>query len=158
MGKLAQDKMKGFTLVELLVVMGVAAILLGLTTINLVRVQQTTNLGAVTDTLISDIKSQQIKAMNGAAGGGSFGIHFTSLNSYVLFKGSLYTAADPANFSVDLDTTISVSSAPDNDIIFSPTTGDIASLHENTVTIKHTAGGEQQTLKLNKLGVITDVN
>ncbi|MBI2040456.1 hypothetical protein HYT18_05305 [Candidatus Microgenomates bacterium] len=147
--------MKGLTLVELLIVIGIATILLGLTTINLVRVQQNTSLGAVSDILIADLKSQQMKAMSGANGGGSFGIHFTSSNSYTLFKGSNYVP--PGDFTVTLEDPISVSTTyPGNEIVFSKTSGEVDG--EHTITITNSAGGEQQTLTVNKLGVVKDVN
>lgn len=148
--------MKGFTLVELLVAIGIATILLGLTTINLVKVQNSTSLGTVTDTLIADFKAQQMKTMSGSSGGGSFGIHFTSSNSYILFKAP-YSALDPTNFTITLDQPITVySSFPSNEVIFTPITGETGAL--NTITIQNSAGPKQQTITVNELGTITDVN
>lgn len=148
--------MKGFTLVELLIAIGIATILLTTTTINLVRVQNSTSLGAVEDSLISAFKSQQMKAMSGSSGGGSFGIHFTSSNSYILFKAP-YSALDPANFTITLDEPIIVSSSyPGSEVIFSSINGETGS--SNTITIQNTAGGQQQTITVNKLGTVTNVN
>lgn len=144
----------GFTLLELLLVMGIAAILLSLTTINLVKVQRNVSVSAATDTLIADLKSQQIKAMSGSSGGGDFGIHFTSSNSYVLFHGTSYDLNDPTNFSVSLDDPLKVSSSP-VDIIFSKPSGETTT---STVTINNTAGGEVQTLTINKYGVVKSIN
>lgn len=149
----------GFTLLELLLVMGIASILLSLTTINLVKVQHNINIGAASDTLMADLKAQQIKAMSGSDGGGDFGIHFTSSNSYTLFHGPSYVS--PGDFTVTLDDPISVSTTfPDNNIVFSQVNGEVAGFSDtkNTITITNTAGSEQQTLTINKLGVIEDVN
>lgn len=146
----------GFTLLELLIVMGIASILLSLTTINLVKVQHNVSVSAASDTLIADLKSQQIKAMSGASNGGSFGIHFTSSNSYILFHGT-YVEGDPTNFSISLDDPFKVSSTfPDNNIVFSKVSGEVAG--PNTITIINTAGGEQQRLSVNKYGVIEAIN
>lgn len=149
--------MKGFTLVELLITIGIATILLGLTTINLVNVQKNTSVGATVDTLIADMRNQQTKAMSGGAEGGNFGIFFNSSNSYTLFHGSSYVPGDPTNFTVTLDDPISVSSTyPGNVIIFSQGNGEVGS--ENTITINNTAGTEQKTLTVNRLGVVKGVN
>ena len=138
----------GFTLIELLIVIGITTILLSLSTINLVRVQQKTNLTAVVDTLIADLKSQQIKAMKGDSGGGDFGIHFTGSNSYIL---------TPDNFTVNLDNPIQISSFPGNDIVFTQISGEVANA-PNTITLTNSAGGDQQIIDINKYGVITNVN
>ncbi len=145
---------RGFTLLELLVVMGIAAILLSFTTINLVKVQHNVTISAATDTLIADLKSQQIKAMSGSGGGGNFGIHFTSSNTYILFQGSTYVPS-PTDFSVVLDDPMKVSSSPTDDIIFSHPSGEIT---PSTITINNTAGGEVQTLTINKYGVVKTIN
>ena len=159
--------MKGFTVVELLVVMGIAAILLGFSTINLVKVQRNTTTGAALDSLMADLRSQQAKAMSGAEGGGNFGIFFNSTNSYILFKGSSYNPSDANNFTVALDEPISVSSIFPNDpddpgqiVVFTQGNGEIVGFSNtsNKITVTNTAGSEGKTLNLNRLGVITSVD
>ena len=153
--------MKGFTLIELLIVIGITTILLGLSTINLVKVQQKTTLTAVSDTLIADLKSQQIKAMKGASpdgsGGNAYWVYFTNSNEYILFSGSVYNPTDPKNFTVSLDEPITISLNPDNIVIFSQVSGEAVN-GPNAITLTNTAGGEEQTITINKFGVITDVN
>lgn len=141
----------GFTLLELLVVMGLLAILLGLSTISLVKVQRNASVGATVDTLIADMRNQQTKAMSGSAGGGNYGISFNSSNSYILFHGS--SPGGPDDFAVTLDDPISVSTSfPGNVIVFTKASGEVAS--ENTITINNTAGTETKILTVNKLGVV----
>src|SRR3989344_3525318 len=100
-------KRSGFTLIEVILVMGIFAILAGFTTINLLRPQQSADLNSTTTTIIADIKQQQARSILGETGGGPVavvhGIYFEN-NKYTLFKGLTYSAADPANFVVDLST------------------------------------------------------
>ena len=152
-----EQSRSGFTLLELLMVMGIASILLSLTTINLTKVHRNVSVSASSDTLIADLKSQQIKAMSGSDNE-SFGIHFSSSNSYILFKGTPYVA-DPADFTVTLDDpiTVAITNPPANqEIIFSKVSGEVG--EEKTIRITNTAGSEEQTLTINKLGVIKDAN
>lgn len=158
------SKDKGFTLLELLMVIGVATILMGFVTINLVKVQHNTSVSAVTDTLIADLKNQQIKAMTGASTAGSadnYGVFFSSSNKYTLFHGLTYNPADSTNYTVTLDDNSQVSSTfQSNVVIFTHISGEVLNFSnaQNTITVKNTSGGEQQTLTINKLGVITSVN
>lgn len=142
----------GFTLLELLVVMGITTILLGFVTINLLKIQHNTSVSGASDTLIADMKSQQMKAMSGASSD-NLGIHFTSSNSYILFHGTY--ADDSTRFTVSLDDPISILNSPGNEIIFSKLSGEVAGA-PYTITIKNTAGVEQQTLTVNQYGVIRD--
>jgi len=80
--------------VELMLSIGILAILFALTTINLGRLPSSFAQNATFDVLISDIRSQQTQAM---AGNSDFGVHFDS-TSYTLI---------PSNFVVNLDPGIS---------------------------------------------------
>src|SRR4030042_5273018 len=97
--------MKGFTLIELMVVMAIFALITGFGALNLVNLQTKSSLAAHVNTLVADIKEQQIKTMAGDMGGTAsqieFGIYFES-NRYTLFQGPTYSSSDPDNFIVDL--------------------------------------------------------
>ncbi|SRR5258706_14326707 len=154
---------QGFTIIELLLVMGIAAILLSFISINLIKAQQTTNISTAIDTMVADMKSQQIKAMNGNSTDGtavsSFGITLNN-SSYTLFQGE----SDPHD-STDYDhaidgVTASLSPAGYNKmLVFEKLTGEIKSyLPLTTITVKNTIGTEQKTITVNKYGVITNIN
>lgn len=161
---------RGFTIIELLLIMGITSILIGLVTINLLRVQHNTSVSAATDTLIADMKGQQVKAMNGASNGtagDSYGIYFDPVNhnKYVLFHGTTYVSNDSANFPVALDTNIFLTStfplvSGNSVVAFSQLSGEVAGFiaNKNTIILKNNAGNEQLTITLNKYGVVTNVN
>lgn len=150
---------RGFTLVELLISIGIVSLLLGLTTINLLNVQRTTSVTAALEKLNADMKSQQIKAMNGAGSGGSFGVHLSS-NTYILFHGASYNPNDPTNSQVLLDSNIALSSTFTGDtVVFDQRTGEVCLLAcTKMITVRNTSGTEQQTMTLNRYGTVTDIH
>ncbi len=155
----------GFTLIELLVVTSISAILFGLVTFNLIRLQNNSSQQSSLDTLISDLKSQQIKAMNGITEGRStndnYGIYFMA-DRYVLFHGSGYSASDSANFEVVLPTDIEIQSTtlPNNTVIFTKLSGEVMGFvaGNNTINVRETNINKQSTITINRYGVITSVN
>jgi prepilin-type N-terminal cleavage/methylation domain-containing protein len=151
-------KQRGFTLVEIIVVMALITILTGLAVINLFSAQTEVVSSASTNALISDLRSQQIKAMMGDDDGGStaqpYGIVIEP-DSYTLFAGSSFSPADPNNFVVDVEQGLTLSSTlPSNTIIFSKASGEITgfSASNNTITFTNTSG-TQTVLSLNRYGV-----
>ncbi len=148
----------GLTLVELLLVMGIFAIIFSFATINLLNPQQKSTINSTTTTLISDLKEQQIKAMIGASEGigspQSYGIRFET-DRYILFRGN-YSATEPRNFTINLDSNLVFSSfPPTQEIIFSKRSGEV--IDPGNLTIQHIQTNAQKTMVINKLGAI-DVN
>jgi prepilin-type N-terminal cleavage/methylation domain-containing protein len=143
---------KGYTLIELLVSMGILAILFAITTINISPLPsntvQTTNL----DTLLSDIRSQQTQAMSSDA---SYGVHFEA-GSYTLFLGSTYTQGLSANSVISLDPGITFINVtfPSSVIVFSPGSGDITgyTAGQDSFTINSTVTNKSTVIKINKYG------
>src|SRR5579862_4938386 len=92
---------KGFTAIEIILVMSIVAILLGLVTVNLFKFQHKSQLSATVASFLADYKEQQIKAMVGDTSGtatpAAYGVHFET-TSYTLFRGSYGTT----NFTVNL--------------------------------------------------------
>ncbi len=100
---------KGFTYPEIIVVMAIVISLFSLVTFGVLNSERKSAMVASTHTLVSDIRQQQVKAMTGDTEGQAlaspFGVHLDT-DRYVLFKGSNYSAADTANFTVMLDDSI----------------------------------------------------
>ncbi len=120
--------MKGFSLLEVMVVMGLVAILAALTVTNLIRPQTTASLDGVVSTLMADIKSQQLKAMVGdsisAASAQEHGVRIQP-TTYTLFKGASYSAGDTDNFTLQQGSDISLSTTfPSSVLIFTKAAGE----------------------------------
>lgn len=148
---------RGFTILELIVTMGIFAIIASLTTINLSNSQRIASLSSITTTLVTDLKQQQTKAMTGDTEGrgynSKYGIHFDN-NQYVLFYGDTYDFANSSNFIVPLEGSYSFTTI--GEIIFSKISGEKTGL--SSVTIKDNQSSQQKIIQLNNYGVITDIN
>lgn len=156
---------RGFTIEELLIVMGIIAILAGFVTINLFGAKHTASLNTTIDTLISDLKYQQLKAFVGDTEGRSanspYGMHFEQ-DQYILFYGNIYSSAEPTNFKVKLGDNIQANNIlfPNSEIIFTSGSGEVAGFTDgqDSISIKNMLSNEQKTIKVNRYGVITQIN
>jgi len=151
--------MKGFTLIELMVVMAIFALITGFGALNLVNLQTKSSLAADVNTLVADIKEQQIKTMVGDMGGTAsqieFGIYFES-NRYTLFRGASYSS-NPSNFPIDLsDNTTLTTSFPLSQLVFSVNSGEVLnfSAGSNQITVQDTINGDQKIITINRYGAI----
>lgn len=156
-------KQAGFTLTELIVVMGIMATLFGFATVRLLGVQQKPQLNTVVSTLVSDLKSQQLRAMTGDGGGTgsalSYGIIFSE-SQYTLFRGSVFSPTDPGNFTVSLLTPIKLTTGlTDNTIVFNKGNGEIINFSSggNIISVKNTLSSEQKDIMVNSLGTVVSV-
>ncbi|MBA3723842.1 MAG: type II secretion system protein [Candidatus Levybacteria bacterium] len=154
---------KGFTLIELIIVMGIFATLTGLSTISLMNVQHKSSLTATVNTLTADLRSQQLKAMvgdtEGRAAVDTYGINLAT-NTYTLFHGT-FSSMESTNFAVNVPSTIQVTTTlPNSQIIFLKGSGEVSGFvnGSNTITLRDTVNGSQSTITVNRLGVITGVN
>lgn len=159
--EISQMKKNGFTIVELMVSMGILIVLFALTTINLSRLPSATAQVTNIDTLISDTRAQQTKAMSGYAVGtpsqSSYGIHFDSSNtSYTLFRGDSYSESDQNNFIVKLDPNLTFfdDKFTGSQIVFSKGSGDAVGYlaGSDSISIRNEATGEVKNVKINKYG------
>lgn len=152
---------RGFTLIEIVVVLGIMIMLITITTLSLSSLQNKTNLGVTMGTLISDIKQQQLKAIVGDTEGSgtahAYGVHFDS-DKYVLFRGTTYSAVDPNNFAVNLNANLIFSSInfPTDSIVFKQISGEIDGFTagESSVTMTNTSSTDIETIEFNRYGVI----
>ncbi len=147
---------KGFTLIELVLVMGIFTAIVSLSTISLSRLQSSSRLDAAVNSLNADLREQQLKAMSGdndGQGGSSnynYGVHFDA-ESYTFFREN-YGAG---NISYTLKEHLEFV-PPFTEFVFQKGSGEIGA--PVTVTINDTAIGRQKIIEINKLGVVTDVN
>src|SRR6185503_19238946 len=94
---------KGFTAIEVILVIGMLFILLGLISVNLFKFQNKSQLSATVGSFLADYKEQQVKAMSGDSEStgvvAKYGIHFET-SSYTEFRNAYGTS----NFTVSLPT------------------------------------------------------
>lgn len=150
---------RGFTLPELLIVMGILAVLFGLVSLNLLGGQHQLSVASSLSQLIADIKLQQSKAMWGDTEGrgstDSYGVYLNS-NQYILFHGPAYSAGDPDNVVIDMDSGASLS--PTQSYIFAKGSGEIIGYDANADTITISSPSDSKTIEFNQYGVIVSQN
>jgi prepilin-type N-terminal cleavage/methylation domain-containing protein len=148
----------GFTIIELLVVLAIIALLFALSTINLGQAQVTASVSSVTDTLLADLKNQQILAMSGGEGSTSsqqpHGIYIQS-NEYTLFDDASYNGSDPSNYTVDVNSITLSTTFLSNQVVFDTGDGAVASFTSGDNTITVSGNGESHTITINRVGAIT---
>lgn len=141
-----------FTLVELLVSIGVLAVIFAISSIVLSTVIPSTSQSTANDVLISDIKSQQSLAMSNDS---AYGIHFET-NSYTLFRGLSYNPNDSSNFVVNLDPTVRFANVtwPGNVLLFGAGTGDVSGyvVGSDSFDLTNSQTNKITTIKLNQYG------
>lgn len=153
---------RGFSVIELTVVFAIGLTLLFLASVNLLGVIRRPSLAAVADTLVSDLRQQQTRAMANESVGGSptaFGIAFTP-GSYILFAGNSMNQNDPANSTIPLASGIALAATFENqEVAFAQGSGEIIapSPQEYEITLTDTRNGELKTIIVNPYGVVTQL-
>jgi Tfp pilus assembly protein FimT len=154
----------GFTFVELTIIIAVVATLGMLTTVNLAHFRQHATVSSQIATIVSDIRSQQFRAMTGDTGGKGtqqpFGIYFEP-NQYTLFQGTSFDPANQNNYTVKLEDNLVFDSITFSSgvVKFTPLSGEVMNFTSgaDTVRLRDTTNGEARTIKINAFGVITSV-
>lgn len=148
-------KSRGFTLIELAVVVSIILTLLGFITISLVRSQQGVSLASVTEILLADLKQQQLKSMIGDTEGrltsDTYGIHFDQAK-HTLFHGT-YLAGDASNSEVNLGGSFQFNN-PNFNVVFSRLSGTTSAV---IIELQDNTNSRLKRIHLNTLGVITQV-
>jgi prepilin-type N-terminal cleavage/methylation domain-containing protein len=161
----SENLKNGFTLIELMIVMGLSSILFGLIIFNLGRFQNSSTQHATTDSLVSDIRNQQSKAMLGDTEGGidssNYGIYFYA-DRYILFRGDTFNSNDPNNFEIELPPSLSFQSTsfPGNQIVFEKLSGEITGFTpgSDSVTVRAININRDFVITINRYGVIAGIN
>lgn len=146
----------GFTLVELLLVMGIVVVIFGFITLNLTTIVTQTPSDSFVTILISDLRKQQLDAMNcvNESLGCSKGIYFSS-NYYVLFSGEEYDPSESSNFRVDAPPDISlVASLPQNEVVFTAYSGEVVNYSSESATLQVIGQGKTDQIVINELGMV----
>lgn len=145
---------RGFVFIELIVVLGILSVLISIAVVSISNSRRRATLTASVDTLVSDIKSQQTKAMTGLS---DEGVRFETTH-YVLFDGATYSSSDPSNFTVPLDerANFSVINVPNARIVFASRSGEILefSPQEHSVTLTQLDSNDTKTIQFNRYGTI----
>ena len=160
----SSDARRGFTLIEVIVVVAIFLTLITLTITNPLNLRESTSINAFVYTLITDIKNQQIKSMVGDTEGrgipDTYSIYIEP-TKYTLFHGQNYSESDSSNFAVTVDNQYQfLTTFPSNKIVFASGSGEIVGFaqNQNTITIKDARTGQQKVITINKFGVATGIN
>lgn len=155
---------KGFTLIELIIVMAILLVLYAILSVNISQTPEHSSLTTQMTTLVSDIKNQQLKALTGQTNDGiptAYGIYF-SPNYYTLFSGISYSPASPSNVTVNLNDNLTFNNInlPQQSVVFSALTGEVTGYDsgQNTLSLSNTITNDRQTLTLNAWGAVISVN
>jgi type II secretory pathway pseudopilin PulG len=149
---------RGFTAVEIILVISLMVVLLTLVTVNLFSFQHKSQLSSTIESFLADYKEQQIKAMVGDTSGtatpSAFGIHLET-NSYTEFQNAYGTN----NFTVNLPsgTQFTATTFANSQVLFATGSGEVAT-GNNTITITDTGNNSQKVITINRYGVVTGVN
>lgn len=129
----------GFTLVELLITVGIIAILAGFGTVNFFSYKQKNDISSAGQKLLAVLRDAQQKSI-GQESGMQWGVHFvnsTSTDYYEVFHGASYSSGNVVSKTV-LAGGLNLSdlqSGNSKDVVFSPVSG-----HPGTTTIITIAG------------------
>lgn len=144
---------RAFTFVEVIVVMGVIAILFSLSVPQLFRLRDRNTLQTSATQLISLIRQQQLLAMNAPA---PYGIYFEQ-SKYVLFTGTSYSSLDPKNTItvVDYPLQFTLIQFPSSQMIFASGSGEIVGYDSNnhSIVLEETIHHDKRTIQFNSLGI-----
>lgn len=165
-----EDKMRsklktGLTLIEIVLVTGLTALLIGFTTISLLGTRSQASISSTVDQVIADLKEQQIKAMVGDTEGRlALSEHSVSFEAdrYILFHGQTYDPDESSNAVFELDDAVEFTGVtfPSSKVVFATGSGEVVGFvpGSNTLTIRNKNTSEQKTITVNKLGTITQLN
>lgn len=150
-----------FTMVDLLLSMGLVTLLLSFSMLNNLRLINKPSLDAAVQKLAADIKAAQNQAMVGDSGSAgattTWGLYFEA-GQYTTFRGTTYLLGDSSNFIVELDPSISLSTTfANSSLVFTRRSGEVEDFVDgaNTITLNNTASGQAKTVSVNRFGALT---
>ena len=127
---------KGFTLLEIIIVIAILGILTAITITAFRPFKQGTDLDTTTEHILGLLLEARAKTLS-SENSMQYGIHFEGTR-VVLFTGSAYSAIDPLNEETILPTTITISAITlaggGSDVVFTRLTGETAAY--GTITLR----------------------
>jgi len=143
--RFVRSKEKGFTLVELMIVLAILVFLIAVSLPLAINFYQTRQLDIHTQGIVQALRRAQMKAMSVEADS-SFGVYITS-DQYILFKGDTYAARDVGyDETFDLPENLSVSGL--SGVVFSRLKGAPSSTGTTILTIDNRSG----SVNINEIG------
>lgn len=129
---------KGFAVVEILVVLGILGIIILIALPNFSTFRETETLTAATRDVLSSLNKARSDTL-ASIDSSEYGVHFQS-DQVIIFKGQNFSAADPDNESIEIswpatisNVTLGGQSGTSGDVYFNRLTG--ASSTTGTVTV-----------------------
>lgn len=154
---------RGFTLTELLLVIGLVAIILSFSIVNILPLRDRASINTLTSTVIADIRQQQLKAMIGDTQGNGVrtphSIYFTG-TTYTTYPGVTYSAQNQHNFTVTVDDSVEfVNTFLNNTLTFASGSGAFTNYDpsNNTLIVRVKQTGQQKVITFNQYGVVISV-
>lgn len=157
---------KGFTLMEVLLVIGLLAMIFGLTAFSGMDSYHGSSFRNERDGMIGALQRARNQATNSICLGGAgctgslpHGVHFTN-TEYTIFQGNAYNAADPLNDVIDINAPIQMSLGGFTDVIFSQFSGDASTVPSGTpsLTLTDSITGRNSVITIGGFGQITWTN
>lgn len=157
--KSANHLFRGFTLIELMLSLGIMTAIFGISSILLSNLIPKANLSSVVETLKAEIRQQQLAAMTNEKDSSDLAADYgvlISSSEYSMFAGTNYNPLPNDSFTTKVPETIELSTDfIDSVVIFEKGSGEILNYNENnkTITITDSISNQSVSIVLNKYGV-----
>jgi len=153
----------GFTLIEILVVIGIISTIFMLSTLAVLNIQKTQLLENNAWAVVSLLRQAQNQALNGVSVDGAnqtnFGVHFdSSTGEYILFRGDNFNPGDSYNFVQNLPSGLSfnLTLPSGNNVVFNKITGRVGNYNNlrHFIRIRDDNTGNEITIDFNQQGAV----
>lgn len=150
-----KTKNEGFSLVELIVAIGMFFLLAGVLAISTTPKGKKQNQDLIIQNVIAELRHQQLRSMGVASELGVFGVQFGT-NGYDFFSGNEYIP-ESIEYTTKLEQGYHIQTTlPDNQVLFSRLSGEVMNWSDQGNTISIISEDESTTiLTINKLGVVS---